>query len=147
MMPNIGKFFAVITASMIKFVGGPLAGLALQMAWYETAFCSALGMMMTVALVMFFYQLIIQFLAKKNQHNHKVTFNKRIRLAVSVRNRLGLLGIAFLTPLLFTPIGGTMIAVAFKYNKTEIALKMLLSAIFWAIIQTLFFYYLKDILM
>jgi len=40
----IAKYISVILASTIKFIGGPLAGLALQLSWYETASCTIIGM-------------------------------------------------------------------------------------------------------
>lgn len=140
-----GKYITVVTASMLKFIGGPLAGLALQLSMIETAICTIIGMMLTVNVVLFLWQTVQLLLNKKGNSKKSKVFNKRTRLAVSVKRKLGLWGIAFLTPLLFTPIGGTLISVSFRYPKLEILSKMLVSAIIWGILQTIFFFYVKNL--
>lgn len=144
---NFAKYISVIAISMLKFAGGPLTGLALQLGWVETAICSVIGMMLTVSLIVFssdFIQKIwVKFFPKKEQAKK---FTKMNRLAIKTRRKFGLIGIALLTPLLFTPIGGTAIAMAFRYEKREIIIQMFISAVAWAIIQTLFFYFVKDLI-
>lgn len=44
------------------------------------------------------------------------------------------LGIAFLTPLILTPIGGTVVLTSFGVAKKKILFTMLVSALFWSII-------------
>jgi len=130
---------------MIKFIGGPLTGLSLDITWVETAICSVIGMMITVILVIFFGDYIRtlwgRFFKSKNK---KKIFSKSTRLAIRVRRKFGLVGISFLTPILFSPIGGAILALAFRYHKKEILLNMLLSACVWGVIQSLFFYYAKE---
>lgn len=48
---NFAKYISVIAISMLKFMGGPLTGLTLNLSWIETAICSVIGMMITVVLV------------------------------------------------------------------------------------------------
>ncbi|MCU0325821.1 MAG: hypothetical protein MUF45_11305 [Spirosomaceae bacterium] len=114
---NWAGYFATITASMIKFVAGPLVG--------ETTICTVIGMMLTVVILMFFGVFIGKFF-KSNKPKKK--FTKTNRLAVKVRSKFGLIGVAGLTPLLFTPS------------------HMLVSAGIWAVVQTLFFYFVKDLI-
>lgn len=66
------------------------------------------------------------------------------RFGVKIRRKFGLIGIAFLTPILFTPPVGAALSVAFRYDKIKIILQMLTSAVVWALAQTFFFYFLKD---
>jgi hypothetical protein len=144
---EFAKYVSVIAISMLKFAGGPITGLALKLGWIETAICSVIGMMITVVLIVYssagIQKIWERFFPKKEKPKK---FTKVNRLAIKTRRKFGLIGIAFLTPLLFTPIGGAAIAMAFRYEKGDILVKMLISAIAWAIVQTLFFYYLKDIL-
>jgi hypothetical protein len=65
------------------------------------------------------------------------------RYGVKIRQKFGLAGIAFLTPLLFTPPVGAALSMAFRYDKKAIILQMFISAVAWAIVQTLFFFYVK----
>jgi hypothetical protein len=46
----------------------------------------------------------------------------------------GLLGVSLLTPVLFTPIGGTIVAASFGENRKRIFKYMLVSAVLWAVI-------------
>lgn len=140
---NWAGYFATITASMIKFVAGPLVGLATKLHWVETTICTIIGMMLTVIVLMFFGVFIGKFF-KSNKPKKK--FTKTNRLAVKVRSKFGLIGVAGLTPLLFTPIGGTVLALAFRYPKGQILSHMFVSASVWAVVQTLFFYFVKDLI-
>jgi hypothetical protein len=42
-------------------------------------------------------------------------------------------GVAFLTPLIFTPIGGTILLTSFGSPRKHILISMLISAVFWAV--------------
>jgi hypothetical protein len=144
---NFAKYISVIAISMLKFAGGPLTGLALKLGWIETAICSAIGMMITVTLIVFSSDFIQKMWARVSPKKEKAKkFTKMNRLAIKTRRKFGLIGIAFLTPLLFTPVGGAVLATAFRYEKREIIIQMLISAVVWAIIQTLFFFFLKDLI-
>lgn len=61
------------------------------------------------------------------------------RTAVLIR-KYGLGGVAFLTPLFLTPIGGTIIAVGMGKPKNKIIVFMLISAIGWALVFTALIY-------
>jgi uncharacterized membrane protein len=144
---NFAKYISVIAISMLKFAGGPLTGLALKLGWVETAICSVIGMMITISLIVFSGEFIQKIWAKFFPKKEKAKkFTKMNRLAIKTRRKFGLIGISLLTPLLFTPIGGAVLAVAFRYDKREIIVQMLISAVVWAIVQTLFFYYVKDLI-
>ncbi|WP_337043329.1 hypothetical protein [Emticicia sp. 17c] len=130
---------------MIKFLGGPLTGLALKITWIETAVCSVVGMMITVSLITYSGDYIQRSFTRIFQRKtKKKVFTKSTRLAVRVRRKFGLIGISFLTPILFSPIGGAILALAFRYHKGAIMFNMLISACVWGIIQSLFLYYAKD---
>lgn len=133
------KYFSVIIASTIKFIGGPLAGFALGLSWLETAICTVAGMMLSV-LAITFAGAALEALMQRYRKQRPKRFSRRTRLAVRVWKTSGLAGIALLTPLVLTPIGGTVLAVSFKVHKRLILLYMLVSATFWAIIQTLAIY-------
>ncbi|MEZ0483281.1 hypothetical protein [Fibrella aquatica] len=118
---------------MLKFVGGPLAGLALQLSWFETAICSVTGMMMSVFLVLFAGTAITQIQDRYRKTAPRL-FTKRSRMAVRIWQRAGLAGIAVLTPILLTPIGGTALALSFRVPTLRIIVAMLLSGIFWGVL-------------
>ncbi|WP_080238011.1 hypothetical protein [Spirosoma rigui] len=141
---QFARYASVIIASTIKFVGGPLSGLALGLSWLETAACTVLGMMLSVVVITY-AGAALQALLDRYRPRTPKRFSRRTRLAVRVWRRSGLLGIAFLTPLLLTPIGGTALAVSFRVNRVRLLLYMLGSALFWAVVQTLALYQLPHI--
>jgi hypothetical protein len=138
------RYISVILASMIKFVGGPLSGLALGLTWLETAFCTALGMMLSVVTITY-AGAGIQALLNRYRPRKPRRFTKRTRMAVRIWKRFGMAGIALLTPLLLTPIGGTVLAVSFRVGRGQLFLYMLISALLWAVVQTLALYQLPKL--
>lgn len=138
---QFARYISVILASTIKFVGGPLSGLALGLTWVETTLCTVFGMMLSVLVVTYAGAALRALLARYRSQKPKL-FTSRTRLAVGIWKRFGMAGIAFLTPLLLTPIGGTALAVSFRVNRGRLFAYMLVSGIGWAVIQTLLIYQL-----
>lgn len=133
------KYISVVLASMVKFVAGPVTGIALGLKWWETALCTVVGMMLSV-IVFLFLGTAIQHLISRYRKQKPPLFSKRTRLAVRVWKKSGMTGIAFLTPLLFTPIGGTLIAVSFKVPRLTIIAQMLLWGVILGVVITLVVY-------
>jgi hypothetical protein len=132
---EIAKYISVALASMLKFIGGPLAGLALQLTWVETAACTLGGMMASVLLVVFAGTALDR-LRQRYRTAPPRRFSRRTRLAVRIWQRAGLAGIALLTPLLLTPLGGTAIALSFRVPPARLVLAMLASGAFWGVVLT-----------
>lgn len=141
---QFAKYLSVVLASTIKFIGGPLAGVAVGLSWVETAACTVLGMMLSVAAVTFAGAALDRLVQRFRKHPPR-RFTRRTRLAVRVFQRAGLLGIALLTPLILTPLGGTALAVSFRVSRPTLFLYMLGSAVLWAIIQTLVIYQIPGV--
>ena len=130
MVERILNYELVFFGSMIKFVFGPLAGTANHLSITETAILTALGMMSTVAHVAnlspeFRHKMVWKFKRDKR------LFTPRNRQLVTLWNRVGLKGVAFLTPVLFMPVVGALIAISFGGSKSRILKYMAVSAIFW----------------
>jgi uncharacterized membrane protein len=126
------KYLSVALASTLKFFGGPIAGVVLKLTWIETAICSAIGMMFSV-LVLTYVGGAIQDFIKKRRKTPPKKFSRTNRIAVNIWKRFGIIGIAFLTPPLFTPLFGPILAVAFKVPRPAIFLWMSASAIIWGL--------------
>ncbi len=161
-MDPVSEYIAVALASTFKFVGGPVAGIAMGLSWLETTLCSTAGMMLTVFLVTYgsnllkrfssflWFQRVILFFRGlvnvswvKRLFRPRKIFSRTTRLAVTIKNRLGLWGVAFLTPFLFTPILGTFIALSFRFPKREILEKMLVCGLLAGFLQTVAIHYIK----
>jgi uncharacterized membrane protein len=138
------KYVAVILATTVKFFGGQLTGLFLEISWWETAICSVIGMMITVTIVSFLGKGIQRLIAKYQTKKPKL-FSKRSRFAVKIWQRLGIWGIACFTPLFFTPIGGTLLALSFKVPIPKILFSMLVFAVLWGVILTFALYQISEL--
>jgi len=107
-------------------------------------------MMLTVILLTIFVGDIFYSFLKKTLFKKRKIFSPATRRTVSVSNKWGLIGIAFLTPVLFSPVGGALIAASFGEDKKKIILYMFLSACFWAPITALFMdeiiYFIKSLI-
>ncbi|WP_025764031.1 hypothetical protein [Dyadobacter tibetensis] len=130
MKSEIVKYLSVAFASALKFFGGPITGVVLELNWIETALASATGMMAMV----FFLTYVGKWVQKKINAYRKTPskrFTKSNRMAVRIWKKFGIIGIAFLTPPLFTPIFGPLLAVGFKVPRNSIFIWMAISAIIW----------------
>lgn len=141
---QLAKYTSVVLASMLKFIGGPLSGVALGLPWLTTVLCTVLGMMLSVVIILFAGVALEGLLHRYRPRRVKRRFTSRTRLAVRIWQRTGLTGIALLTPLLLTPIGGTILAISFKASRWRILLYMLSSALFWGFTITRALYLLPD---
>ncbi len=137
-MELVGKWLSVALLSSVKFAGGPLLGKGYDLPWWQTALFTFIGMMVTVILfstiARAFYDKYIKKLFVKRDEK-RITPGKR-RL-VKVWKTFGISGIAFLTPILLTPIGGSIVAAAFGEEPRKIIGYMAVSGAFWAIIFSL----------
>lgn len=139
-MPDIVyKYILVFTSAAFKVFVGVMTGYLSELSFTETVLFSTAGMMLTVFLLSFFGEKIKN-LVQKRFFSRKKLFTKRNRLKVRIWRKYGMVGVAILTPPLFTPIGGTLLAVSFGEHKRRIIITMLLSAIFWAMAFGMFVY-------
>jgi uncharacterized membrane protein len=136
-----GAYFAVMAASSIKFVAGPITGFGIGLSMLETIVCTWLGMMTIVTIMLTVGRFLVQQISRLRDQKPKL-FSGRARYAVRVWQRFGIIGIAVMTPLLFTPIGGSLLALSFKVPTLRVLFFMALSGIFWAIVFTAMMYQL-----
>jgi hypothetical protein len=135
MFEQVAKYFTVFLSSMIKFIGGPLSGTAFGLSWVETCVFTVLGMMTSVLI----FSLLGAGVRAKlfNRKKKRRLFTSRNRRIVRIWCRYGLTGVAFLTPLIFTPILGTIIASSFGEPWKRIFVYMFVSAVFWGVVFSL----------
>jgi membrane protein DedA with SNARE-associated domain len=139
MWQELLRAIPVYFSSMFKFIFGPLGGYAANLNLITTILTTVAGMMTVVFLLTFF----------GNWIRTKVfgRFKKRkINLARAQKlerlwKRFGLIGVAFLTPIFLTPIGGTLLAVSSGSPKEKIIIYMFISASVWAVIFSVAVYF------
>jgi membrane protein DedA with SNARE-associated domain len=116
--------------------GGYAAGLELV-----TTILATVAGMMTVVLSFtyagnwFREKVIKRFFGKRKK------FSESNRKFTKIWKKYGLVGVAALTPIILTPIGGTILAISSGSPKEKIILFMFVSASVWAIIMSVAVYY------
>ena len=140
MTEEILKAIPIFFSSALKFILGPIEGYGLKLHFLTTVIATVGGMMMSVIAVTYFGDWLRKGILRRffaNRH-HDEKPNTRWRNFIL---KYGLGGIAFLTPLFLTPIGGTIIAVSMGKPKNKVLIFMLISAVAWALIFTSVVYF------
>jgi hypothetical protein len=127
-------FTIVVLPSGLKFFLGPIFGYYAKFHIITLLIGTVAGMMTSVVAFTFFGDWLRSKLSNRLSSRKKKRFTKANRRTVIIWKKFGLAGVAGLTPVLFTPIIGTIVAVSFGAPKKKILLYMLLSAIFWSFI-------------
>ncbi|MFZ6000682.1 MAG: small multi-drug export protein [Bacteroidota bacterium] len=137
-------FTLVFLPSVLKFIFGPIGGKAAGLNIITTMIATTLGMMTSVVVFTFFGEYIRKWAARFFKRKEKKPTNKKYILLF---RKYGLSGIAFFTPILLTPIGGTLLAVSFTSDRRKIIVFMLISACAWSVILTMAVYFGYDAVM
>lgn len=132
---EIMNYGAVFFGSMFKFVLGPVYGAAAELTFFETFIFSFLGMMTTVTIFTFLGDSLREKMVAFFRKDKKL-FTPKNRRLIKIWNKYGIIGVAFLTPLFLSPIGGAIIANSFGGSKKKILGYMAVSACFWGITYT-----------
>lgn len=148
MLGELLKVLSLYLMSMLKFILGPLGGYAEGVNIFLTMLATAGGMMTVVMVLTFFGDTIQRWLQKIRQWFGKRIPNKTRQTEQEGQHRwrdffrrYGISGIAFLTPVILTPIGGTLLAVGFGIPRRKVVMAMLVSALFWSVLLTFGVYY------
>ncbi|MGK7392552.1 MAG: hypothetical protein ACNS60_19510 [Candidatus Cyclobacteriaceae bacterium M2_1C_046] len=128
---------------MLKFIAGPTLGYAAGFSYLTTVLVTVLGMMSSVFLFTMVGKLLREKVVKKYLSPRK-KFTKRSRRFVKIWQKYGEIGVAVLTPVIFTPIGGTLMLASAGTKKRKVIIYMLFSSVFWAFVITAFIYLFGD---
>jgi hypothetical protein len=132
MLEDLFKYFLIYISSSLKFIFGPLIGAANDYNVLLTGTLTMLGMMTSVYIFTYFGTWVRHWTQSFLDAKDKKVFTPKNRRYVKIWLQYGVPGLAFLTPILLTPIGGTVIANAFGGKKNDIIKYMWLSCIFWS---------------
>ena len=140
MWEEILKAIPVYLSSMLKFIFGPIGGYAAGLSLITTILVTVAGMMTVV--LSFTYagnwlreNVIHRFFGKRKK------FSESNRKFVRIWKKYGLIGVAALTPIILTPIGGSILAVSSGSPKEKIVLFMFISASLWSVIFSVAIYF------
>lgn len=140
-MESWWEIITVFLLSTVKFVlGGVPLALTLGFSFFEAVVVTSLGGFTGVLIFVGVSDFLIKKfrLIKHKQDGVKVKSSKKMftrknRLIITVKQRFGLLGIAGLTPLLFSIPIGCFIATRYFKNKQKIIIYMFASVLLWSI--------------
>ncbi|WP_235942110.1 hypothetical protein [Pontibacter fetidus] len=129
---------------MVKFFAGPLTGVAVGLTYFETVLLTIAGMMTTVIIFSIIGRALSKWWAKRQRAKNKPMFSKKNRRIVTIWNKFGVVGVAFLTPILLTPIVGTVVAALFGAPRKQIFIHMLWSSVIWSALLNLMVFEFGD---
>lgn len=147
MTEELIKIVPIFFLTMLKVFFGPTLGYASGLSIFTTILVTIGGMMASVVLFTFFGTWLREKILHRFQKKDQKKFTPSKRKIVSLWKKYGLVGVAVLTPLLLTPIGGTIVAVSFGSPKQKIILYMLISATIFAIGMSYAIYEFGDYVM
>jgi len=131
MSDSLITFLGIYFLTYFKFIAGPLLGSAAGYSVFETILVTVAGTMSSVFVFTLLGKKFKDFL-KLRFSKKKPIFSKKNRTVVKLWKKYGEIGIALITPLVLTPIGGTLILVSFGTKKRRIYFHMLWSSTLWA---------------
>lgn len=140
---EIYGFITVALLSMFKCIAGILAGVAMKLPIWTVISANAIGMILTAVVVSLAGPFIKSKIIDK-WFPPKKLFSKKNRRTIKVWKSYGLYGVAFLTPILLMPLGGTLIAITFGEKPLKIITYMTIAMIFWATVLTFIVYQIKQ---
>ncbi len=139
MWEEILKAIPIYFLSMLKFFFGPILGYAAKLNMVTSILITVAGTMTVVLAFVFFGDFL-----RRNVINRyfkpKKRFSGRSRKFVTFWKKYGIVGVAALTPVVFTPIIGAILAVSFGSPKDKVIVYMFISASVWAVIVTFIVY-------
>jgi len=133
MTESLITFISIVFLTMFKFIAGPLLGYAAGYSLLGIMAVTVCGMMSSVFVFTLLGSQFKRILALRTKKKRPV-FSKKNRSIVRYWAKYGEVGIAFLTPILLTPVGGTLILVSFGTKTRNIYFHMFWSALFWSMI-------------
>ncbi|HEX5167586.1 MAG TPA: hypothetical protein VFW11_00330 [Cyclobacteriaceae bacterium] len=139
MWEEIAKAVPIFFSSMLKFILGPSLGYLAGLNMVTTILVTVAGMMTVVLAFAFFGDLIRRKIINRYFGPRK-RFTEQNRKFVVIWRKYGLAGVAALTPILFTPIGGVLLALSFGSPRDKLIIYMFVSASIWSVVLTLVVY-------
>jgi hypothetical protein len=138
MWEEILKAIPVYFASMLKFILGPVGGYTAGLNLITTILSTVFGMMTVVFFFTYSGKLLREKVLSRFIKNRNKAPNPKL---ATIWKKYGLPGVAILTPIILTPIGGTLLAISSGSPRDKIIFYMFLSASFWAVVFSMAIYF------
>jgi hypothetical protein len=132
MIDYVATFLGIYLLCLFKFIAGPVLGAAAGFSVFEIEVVTVAGMMTSVVAFTYLGDWIKKTWTIKIRKNTR-RFTSRTRNIIKIWQKFGVYGIAALTPIFLTPIGGTILLTSFGIPKRKIITSMFVSAVIWAL--------------
>lgn len=142
-MEEVLTILTIYVLCMFKIIFGPTMGYAAGLSPLLTVIITVAGMMTTILIFTFFGEKLRERILRRYLKPKKV-FTPKNRRFVKIWRKYGELGISFLTPILLSPPGGAIIAMALGGSRKKTIGYMFLWSVVWSTIITYTFYYAGD---
>ena len=143
-MTEIIPYLTVYASSAIRFFLGPALGVGYGLGLEVIVLLTTAGMMSTVFSITFLDHIILIFMSHFFNLKKRKKFTPRMRKFMKIWKYSGIKGVAFITPILLSPVFGAILLNAVGAKKKEIIKWMFVSAIVWSSIECILFYLFKD---
>lgn len=143
MVHELLKAIPVYLLSMVKFIFGPVGGYTVGLNLLTTILTTVAGMMTVVVAIAFFGDWVRKKILNRYFPNRK-RFSERNRKFVTIWRKYGIIGVAILTPLILTPLGGSLLAVSFGSPRDKLMVYMFISASVWSVALSFAVYLFGD---
>jgi len=134
------KYLTIYFLCMFKIIFGPTMGYTAGLHPLISVALTVAGMMTTVIIFSYLGQRIRESWIV-GYFKPKKLFSKKTRRFVRIWRKYGELGISFLTPILLSPPGGTLLVMAFGGSRRKTIVYMFVWSVFWSFVLTYSFYY------
>ncbi len=140
MVDEVLVYITIYLLCMVKIIFGPAMGFSAGLHPLVSTLLTIAGMMTTISFFGFFGERLrhtrfIRFF------KFKKVFSKKSRKFVTIWKKYGIIGISFLTPILLSPLGGGILAVAFGGSRKKMMGYMFVFSVMWSFVITYAFYY------
>ncbi len=135
MLEEVLSYLGIFLLACLKSIFPPVLGPAAGMSKLEIIVITVAGLMTSVTLFTFVGEKIkthvIPIFIKKPKK-----FSKQSRRMVRIWKKYGIVGTCFLTPLILSPVGGSLLVSSVGAPRKQVFMYMLAFGIFWAVIWT-----------
>ena len=135
MLEEILRYLSIYLLACLKSILPPLMGPGMGLNKLEIIAITVLGLMTSVTLFTLAGERIKKQVIPIFIKNPK-KFSPRTRRMVRIWKKYGIIGTCFLTPLLLSPIGGSLLVASVGAPRKQVYLYMFISGLFWAIVWT-----------
>jgi membrane protein YqaA with SNARE-associated domain len=128
------KWLSVFFLGIVKFFSAAFLAIAYDMDFIPSVLITVAGGMAGYFIFTYAAKTVGRWMKKKKSIDeiHQIKMNRFSRFIIFIKRKFGVLGIAFLTPILLQIPIGVILANRIEKNKSKVMLSMLASLFFWA---------------